>query len=191
MSDPRRQIVLNWVMGEEDLSAAGWWTTSDGIEKVDELLAALDAYQLHKSDSRQPIDFARRVRVEQRLLDAASGKQPLPDRDECRALAHILGVPDEYRDSAVSADEARYRWLRSENTATNPLYYPFWQEFMAKLCREDQMDALIDSAMTSRLVAQPHKPSGDVLKCCGERDSDGVCCNCPDPSVPSEDSHNG
>lgn len=52
-------------------------------------------------------------------------------------------------------DAARYRWLRSEDTATNPLYYPFWQEFNAKLCREDQMDALIDSAMSSRTVVPP------------------------------------
>lgn len=54
---------------------------------------------------------------------------------------------------ALQTDAARYRWLRSEDTATNPLYYPFWQEFSAKLCREERMDELIDSAMTSRQVA--------------------------------------
>lgn len=53
------------------------------------------------------------------------------------------------------ADALRYRWLRSEDTATNPLYYPFWQEFNVKLCRDKQMDALIDSAMTSRMVCPP------------------------------------
>jgi hypothetical protein len=46
---------------------------------------------------RVPIDFDRRVKVEQRLLDAASGKRPLPTREECRELAHILGIPDEHR----------------------------------------------------------------------------------------------
>ena len=39
-------------------------------------------------------DFARRVEVEQRLLDAASGKASLPTADECRALAFKLGVPN-------------------------------------------------------------------------------------------------
>lgn len=62
-----------------------------------------------------------------------------------------LSASDEARNAA------RYRWLRSEDTATNPLYYPFWQEFDFKLCREDAMDALIDSAMTSRLVV-PKEP---------------------------------
>jgi hypothetical protein len=42
-------------------------------------------------------DFARRVAVEQFLLDAARGKRPLPTADECRELAHKLGIPDEYR----------------------------------------------------------------------------------------------
>lgn len=35
----------------------------------------------------------RRARVEQRLFDAASGKKPLPDADECRELAQKLGTP--------------------------------------------------------------------------------------------------
>src|SRR5262249_7733845 len=39
-------------------------------------------------------DFNRRVSVEQRLLDAASGKKPLPTREECRELAMKLGVPE-------------------------------------------------------------------------------------------------
>jgi mannose-6-phosphate isomerase-like protein (cupin superfamily) len=42
-------------------------------------------------------DFERRVAVEQRLLDAYTGKAPLPTREECRELAHRLGIPDEYR----------------------------------------------------------------------------------------------
>jgi hypothetical protein len=44
-------------------------------------------------------------------------------------------------------DAARYRGLRSEDVATNPAYYVFWQEFAAKLCREGRMDDLIDAAM--------------------------------------------
>lgn len=35
----------------------------------------------------------RRAAVEARLLDAASGKRPLPDRKECQELAFKLGVP--------------------------------------------------------------------------------------------------
>ena len=38
-------------------------------------------------------ELNRRVEVENRLLMAASGKQPLPDADECRRLAYKLGVP--------------------------------------------------------------------------------------------------
>lgn len=38
--------------------------------------------------------FARRVPIEQRLLDAATGKLPLPTKEECRELALKLGTPD-------------------------------------------------------------------------------------------------
>ena len=44
-----------------------------------------------------PEDLNRRVEVEQHLLDAATGKRPLPDADTCKALAYRLGVPDELR----------------------------------------------------------------------------------------------
>lgn len=46
----------------------------------------------------KPDDLNRRVEVEQRLLDASSGKKPLPTAEECKALAYRLGVPDEFRD---------------------------------------------------------------------------------------------
>jgi hypothetical protein len=46
---------------------------------------------------RIPIDFERRVKVEQRLLDAFTGKKPLPTKEDCRELAHTLGIPDEFR----------------------------------------------------------------------------------------------
>lgn len=47
-------------------------------------------------------------------------------------------------------DAARYRWLRSEAVCTEPRYYIFWNEFEAKLCREEKMDALIDAEMASK-----------------------------------------
>jgi hypothetical protein len=46
--------------------------------------------------------FARRVKVEQALFDAANGKSALPDAQKCRALALQLGVPDEFRASEDS-----------------------------------------------------------------------------------------
>jgi len=41
-----------------------------------------------------PALLNRRASVEQRLFDAASGKNPLPDADECRRLALKLGTPE-------------------------------------------------------------------------------------------------
>lgn len=52
---------------------------------------------LEEKHRARSADFARRAKVEQRLLDAFHGKVPLPGRDECRELANHLGVPDEYR----------------------------------------------------------------------------------------------
>jgi hypothetical protein len=59
---------------------------------------------LHQTRSE---DFARRVEVEQFLLDCAGGKRPLPDRESCRALAHRLGIPDDYRESRTLLGRAR------------------------------------------------------------------------------------
>lgn len=42
----------------------------------------------------------------------------------------------------------RYQWLRSEEVSTDPRYYPFWEEFMTKLTRENRMDELIDKWMS-------------------------------------------
>lgn len=47
---------------------------------------------LIRRDSAKELN--RRVEVEERLLDAAAGKVPLPDAKECRRLANKLGVPD-------------------------------------------------------------------------------------------------
>lgn len=61
----------------------------------------------------------------------------------------IAGLQVALADLAVDAtDAARYRWLRSEEVATDPYYYPFWGEFNAKLCREEKLDELIDNART-------------------------------------------
>lgn len=38
----RRQIVFNWIMGEDLADSDGYWAGSDGLAAVDELLAALD-----------------------------------------------------------------------------------------------------------------------------------------------------
>lgn len=38
-------------------------------------------------------ELNRRVAVECKLLAAAAGKRPLPDRDECKRLAYELGIP--------------------------------------------------------------------------------------------------
>lgn len=48
---------------------------------------------------------------------------------------------------SIYTNADRYEWLRSEEVSTNPIYYPFWDEFHAKLCRLDRMDALIDKWM--------------------------------------------
>jgi hypothetical protein len=50
----------------------------------------------------------------------------------------------------LERDAARYRWLRSEEASTDPRYYPFWDEFCAKSCRESRMDAAIDAAMKEK-----------------------------------------
>lgn len=44
----RRQIVFNWIMGEDLANHDGYWGGSDGVKAVDELLAALD----EQSESR-------------------------------------------------------------------------------------------------------------------------------------------
>lgn len=42
----KRQIILNWLMGENDLSQPdGWWATSDGIARVDALIEQLERAQ--------------------------------------------------------------------------------------------------------------------------------------------------
>ena len=41
----------------------------------------------------KPDALARRVRIEQRLANAAAGKRPLPTAEECAQWADELGVP--------------------------------------------------------------------------------------------------
>src|SRR6202142_2561708 len=39
----RRQIVFNWMMGEDMSKVDGYWGTQDEVDRIDELLAALAA----------------------------------------------------------------------------------------------------------------------------------------------------
>lgn len=66
--------------------------------------------------------------------------------------------------SAQERDAARYRWLRSEEVATDPRYYPFWNEFNTKLCREEKMDAAIDLAMSEPPHASTRLPEGQQVR---------------------------
>ena len=66
--------------------------------------------------------------------------------DEIERLRNIIYDLNS-RLSNGTRDAERYRWLRSEDAATDPRYYKFWREFEVKLCREGKMDALIDAAM--------------------------------------------
>jgi hypothetical protein len=55
------------------------------------------------------------------------------------------GIFDLRSEGQTHAD--RYLWLRSEKVSTDPFFHPFWKEFDVKLCREERMDALIDTWM--------------------------------------------
>lgn len=71
------------------------------IRDVRSLQARLDDLSANRpcpTTGIRPQDLNRRVEVEQRLLDASTGKRPPPDRDECRALALRLGTPDDAPD---------------------------------------------------------------------------------------------
>lgn len=48
----------------------------------------------------------RRVKVEQMLLDIANGKSPLPDKQQCRAMAEHLGVPYKYQNVSKGFKDA-------------------------------------------------------------------------------------
>lgn len=52
--------------------------------------------QCAERSAERSADFSRRVEVEQWLLDASKGKRPLPTAEECRSLAHMLGIPHEF-----------------------------------------------------------------------------------------------
>jgi len=41
-------------------------------------------------------ELNRRVEIENKLLSIASGKSPIPTRDECRVLALKLGTPKKF-----------------------------------------------------------------------------------------------
>lgn len=62
---------------------------------------------------------------------------------------------------------ARYEWLRSEDVATLPRYYPFWNEFLAKLTREDRMDSHIDKWMVMEFC-EHEKDAANCGECHGQ-----------------------
>jgi hypothetical protein len=74
---------------------------SHRVIEAQSCLNALEAALARPERLTQAIDFDRRVAVEQRLLDAACGKAPLPTREECRQLAHRLGIPEESSQGGV------------------------------------------------------------------------------------------
>lgn len=54
---------------------------------------ATRAYFLYRMFSSRMASLKARAKVEQRLLDAANGKAPVPTAEECRELALTLGDP--------------------------------------------------------------------------------------------------
>lgn len=54
---------------------------------------ATRAYFLWRMFSSRLASLKARAKVEQRLLDAANGKAPVPTAEECRELALTLGDP--------------------------------------------------------------------------------------------------
>lgn len=83
----------------------------------------------------------------QRTLDYYAKLRDVPPKRRFPEPCNMDVLVEHDRYEAMMLDVCRYRWLRSEEVATNPRYYPFWQEFNAKLLRERHMDALIDAAM--------------------------------------------
>lgn len=62
----------------------------------------------------------------------------------CRKHAEAMLAELDKAQHASDPDAARYRFLNSDVVATDPVFYPFWQEFDKKLCRGTALDALID-----------------------------------------------
>lgn len=51
----------------------------------------------HRWQRDYELSLNRRAAVESELLECASGKRPLPDKEKCRELAARLGVPAEWK----------------------------------------------------------------------------------------------
>lgn len=80
----KRQIVFNWMMGEDDLTKDGWWGTSGQVESIDRLLAALAA-----APSPASLDEAVRL-VDEKLREFYRGNvvaSPYDAREIIAALA--------------------------------------------------------------------------------------------------------
>lgn len=80
------------------------------------------------------------------LVDVVTGKPIDPMKRTYGGVTQeqFDASKDESLRAALEKDAARYRWLRSEEVATEPHYYEFWKEFEAKLTREERLDRLID-----------------------------------------------
>lgn len=115
-----------------------------------------------------PIDFERRVKVEQYLLDAAKGKHPLPDAAKCVELASTLGVPAEYRASANLAPDG------SEISSEYKVLFLRYEEIKHQLHDEEERHALLQSRCYEGF------PSGtdgifDALKAADAKDTTTTC----------------
>jgi hypothetical protein len=84
----------------EESNVAGWQGSDADPEKSEAVINAVHALR--------SADFARRVKVENRLIEAAIGRAPLPTREECRELANQLGVPTECRAALPINGEEEY-----------------------------------------------------------------------------------
>jgi hypothetical protein len=162
-----RQLTLEECMEQDSFA---WDGTAQGVEimsrEIDRQRAEIESLsaQVAKSEQQHESDKnwlrAQRDVAEEKLRDMTK------ERDEYKGCVE-LGIDDAASDMAdfsamriraeaaeaqvaeLRKDAERYRWLRSEEVATDPRWYPFWDEFNVKLCRENKMDKLIDAAKES------------------------------------------
>lgn len=103
-----KQAIGSAAMTPEE-HARQWWGSDDYPHRED-FDALVEQFRQAREQALEELDILRkalnrRVTVEQRLLDAANGKAPLPDADECRALSLKLGTPPEWFERPMSERE--------------------------------------------------------------------------------------
>lgn len=69
----RRQIVFNWIMGEDLADHDGYWAGSDGVKSVDELLAALDKDS--EAELQHVKDMGNETHTKRRAAEAKVAEQ--------------------------------------------------------------------------------------------------------------------